>query len=178
MNYLNNIHSASLYETCLVLYKLKINLGFIMRAYFNKIANRFRRSLSFFNLTGGKENEKSNLIDNKKARTLDGKGFSVVNKEILTASSIVQNTTQNQVYDAGDVVKGYACAHTELLDFAAMLTAIDSEHEKNMEYLQRVHNIPEAIFRDLKRLIGITGTMLDRSLEFIEDQESHYKNQS
>ncbi|MFH7764609.1 hypothetical protein [Acinetobacter sp. BSP-28] len=103
---------------------------------------------------------------------------SSVNTRISTTPSIIQDSSKNQVYAAGDVAKGYACAHAELLDFAAMLTAIDNENENLIELLQKVHSIPAHVFRDLKRLIGITGTMLDRSLEFIEDQESHYKNQS
>ena len=103
---------------------------------------------------------------------------SSVNMRISTTASIIQDLSKNQVYDAGDVAKGYACAHAELLDFAAMLTAIDNENENLIELLQKVHFIPAHIFRDLRRLIEITGTMLDRSLEFIEDQENEYKNLS
>mgnify|MGYP000900379215 CR=1 FL=1 len=101
-----------------------------------------------------------------------------VNTRILTTPSIIQDLSKNQVYDAGDVAKGYACAHAELLDFAAMLTAIDNENENLIELLQKVHSIPAHIFRDLRRIIGSTGRLLDQSLEFIENQENEYKNLS
>lgn len=146
--------------------------------HFKNLIHALRRSLKIFESGSKKANEKLNLATKKPLNLGGSGGFSVVNTGILTVSSILHNTSQNQVYDAGDVAEGFAHAHDQMLDLAAMLTAIGSEHEKNIEYLQKVHSIPAHRFRDLKRLIRITSVMIDRSIEFNQDQENHYKNQS
>lgn len=101
-----------------------------------------------------------------------------VNTRILTTPSIIQDLSKNQVYDAGDVAKGYACAHAELRVFSAMLKTIDNEHNNLIDFFQRVYDIPTDMFEDLKLIIGSTGKLLDQSLEFIENQENEYKNLS
>lgn len=96
----------------------------------------------------------------------------------ITMNHILPITTQKQVDDALtlNVAEGFALAYEQVSDLAAMLNAVQSEHEKMIEYLQKVYAIPESVFRDSKRLIRITGELIDQSLEFSQGQENQYKS--
>lgn len=114
---------------------------------------------------------------NKKALTkLAGiKGLLVANIGILTMNSMVQIGSKNQVYDASDVADGYALAYEQVADVAAMLGAIQCKQERVIEYVGKVYNVPESVFKELIRLFHITESMIQDSLEFSKKQEDHYQ---
>jgi len=45
-----------------------------------------------------------------------------------------------------------------------------------MEYLNKVYNVPESVFKELTRLFQITNSMIEDSLDFSKSQEDTYKN--
>lgn len=57
-----------------------------------------------------------------------------------------------------------------------MLDVIQNKHERTMEYLNKVYNVPESVFKELTRLFQITNSMIEDSLEFSKSQEDTYKN--
>ncbi|ENX01668.1 hypothetical protein F900_01428 [Acinetobacter modestus] len=79
-------------------------------------------------------------------------------------------------YDENDVAEGFALAYEQVADIAAMLDAIQNKHERTMEYLNKVYNVPESVFKELTRLFHITNSMIEDSLEFSKSQEDTYKN--
>ncbi|MCH7333828.1 hypothetical protein [Acinetobacter modestus] len=79
-------------------------------------------------------------------------------------------------YDENDVAEGFALAYEQVADIAAMLDAIQNKHERTMEYLNKVYNVPESVFKELTRLFQITDSMIKDSLEFSKSQEDSYKN--
>ncbi|KKW79069.1 MULTISPECIES: hypothetical protein [Acinetobacter] len=79
-------------------------------------------------------------------------------------------------YDENDVAEGFALAYEQVADIAAMLDAIQNKHERTMEYLNKVYNVPESVFKELTRLFQITNSMIEDSLEFSKSQEDTYKN--
>jgi len=116
---------------------------------------------------------------NKKALAnflAENKGLLVANIGILTMNSMIQIGSKNQAYDANDVAEGFALAYEQVADIAAMLDAIQNKHERTMEYLNKVYNVPESVFKELTRLFQITNSMIEDSLEFSKSQEDTYKN--
>lgn len=79
-------------------------------------------------------------------------------------------------YDENDVAEGFALAYEQVADIGAMLDAIQNKHERTMEYLNKVYNVPESVFKELTRLFQITNSMIEDSLEFSKSQEDTYKN--
>ncbi|ENV37477.1 hypothetical protein F959_01600 [Acinetobacter venetianus RAG-1 = CIP 110063] len=77
-------------------------------------------------------------------------------------------------YDENDVAEGFALAYEQVADIAAMLDAIQNKHERTIEYLSKVYNVPESVFKELTRLFQITNSMIEDSLEFSKSQENHY----
>lgn len=115
---------------------------------------------------------------NKKALVdflAENKGLLVANIGILTMNSMVQIASKNQVYDASDVAEGFALAYEQVADIAALLDAIQSKQERTIEYLSKVYNVPESVFKELTRLFQITNSMIQDSLEFSKSQEDAYK---
>lgn len=90
-------------------------------------------------------------------------------------NSMTQLVAQNQVYDASDVAEGFALAYEQVADIAAMLDAIQNKQERTIEYLSKVYNVPESVFKELTRLFQITNSMIQDSLEFSKSQEDAYK---
>ncbi|MFW2057645.1 hypothetical protein F4U02_04775 [Acinetobacter haemolyticus] len=90
-------------------------------------------------------------------------------------NSMVQIASKNQVYDASDVAEGFALAYEQVADIAALLDAIQSKQERTIEYLGKVYNVPESVFKELIRLFQITNSMIQDSLEFSKSQEDAYK---
>lgn len=88
---------------------------------------------------------------------------------------MVQIGSKNQVYDANDVAEGFALAYEQVADIAAMLDAIQNKQERTIEYLAKVYNVPESVFKELTRLFQITNSMIEDSLEFSKSQEDHYQ---
>lgn len=88
---------------------------------------------------------------------------------------MTQLVAQNQVYDASDVAEGFALAYEQVADIAAMLDAIQNKQERTIEYLSKVYNVPESVFKELTRLFQITNSMIQDSLEFSKSQEDAYK---
>lgn len=80
-----------------------------------------------------------------------------------------------KIYDANDVSEGYVLAYEQVSDLAVMLDAISSKYNTTAEYIQKVYNVPESVFKDFKRLIGITNTLLDESIEFSKTQKEQYQ---
>ncbi|ENU91584.1 hypothetical protein F971_02676 [Acinetobacter vivianii] len=115
---------------------------------------------------------------NKKALTkLAGiKGLLVANIGILTMNSMVQIGSKNQVYDASDVAEGFTLAYEQVADIAAMLDAIQHKQERTIEYLAKVYNVPEFVFKELTRLFQITESMIQDSMTFSKEQEDSYKS--
>lgn len=105
----------------------------------------------------------------------ENKGLLVANIGILTMNSMVQIASKNQVYDASDVAEGFALAYEQVADIAALLDAIQSKQERTIEYLSKVYNVPESVFKELIRLFQITNSMIQDSLEFSKSQEDAYK---
>lgn len=105
----------------------------------------------------------------------ENKGLLVANIGILTMNSMVQIASKNQVYDASDVAEGFALAYEQVADIAALLDAIQSKQERTIEYLGKVYNVPESVFKELIRLFQITNSMIQDSLEFSKSQEDAYK---
>ncbi|MHA3098399.1 hypothetical protein [Acinetobacter brisouii] len=92
-------------------------------------------------------------------------------------NSMVQITSKNQAYDASDVAEGYALAYEQVADVAAMLDAIHNKHDKIVEYVQSVYNVPESVFKELKRLFHITDGLIQESMEFSKTQEDQYQQE-
>lgn len=90
-------------------------------------------------------------------------------------NSMVQIGSKNQAYDASDVADGYALAYEQVADIAAMLDAIQHKQERTIEYVAKVYNVPESVFKELTRLFQITEGMIQDSLEFSKKQEDHYQ---
>ncbi|NNP75586.1 hypothetical protein A7P54_04025 [Acinetobacter sp. Ac_3412] len=91
-------------------------------------------------------------------------------------NSMTQLVAQNQVYDASDVAEGFALAYEQVADIAAMLDAIQHKQERTIEYLAKVYNVPESVFKELTRLFQITESMIQDSMTFSKEQEDSYKN--
>lgn len=66
-------------------------------------------------------------------------------------------------------------AYEQVADIAAMLDAIQNKQERTIEYLAKVYNVPESVFKELTRLFQITNSMIEDSLEFSKSQEDHYQ---
>ncbi|NNP75543.1 hypothetical protein A7P54_03800 [Acinetobacter sp. Ac_3412] len=90
-------------------------------------------------------------------------------------NSMTQLVAENQVYDASDVAEGFALAYEQVADIAAMLDAIQHKQERTIEYVGKVYNVPESVFKELIRLFHITESMIQDSLEFSKKQEDHYQ---
>ncbi|NNP69909.1 hypothetical protein [Acinetobacter sp. Ac_5812] len=91
-------------------------------------------------------------------------------------NSMTQLVAQNQVYDAGDVAEGFALAYEQVADIAAMLDAIQYKQERTIEYLAKVYNVPESVFKEMIRLFRITESMIQDSMTFSKEQEDSYKS--
>lgn len=91
-------------------------------------------------------------------------------------NSMTQLVAQNQVYDASDVAEGFALAYEQVADIAAMLDAIQHKQERTIEYLAKVYNVPESVFKELTRLFQITESMIQDSMTFSKEQEDSYKS--
>jgi len=89
---------------------------------------------------------------------------------------MTQLVAQNQVYDASDVAEGFALAYEQVADIAAMLDAIQHKQERTIEYLAKVYNVPESVFKELTRLFQITESMIQDSMTFSKEQEDSYKS--
>lgn len=74
-------------------------------------------------------------IDNKKAQTFDGKGFSVVNKGILTMSNITHITEANQVQISQHQLERFVDfinnAENGFSDLQTLVTLIMEKSEKH-----------------------------------------------
>lgn len=90
---------------------------------------------------------------------------------------MTQLVAENQAYDANDVAEGFALAYEQVADIAAMLDAIQNKQERTIEYLSKVYNVPESVFKELTRLFQITNSMIEDSLEFSKSQENHYQTE-
>lgn len=90
---------------------------------------------------------------------------------------MTQLVAENQAYDANDVAEGFALAYEQVADIAAMLDAIQNKQERTIEYLAKVYNVPESVFKELTRLFQITNSMIEDSLEFSKSQENHYQTE-
>ncbi|VXA54465.1 conserved hypothetical protein [Acinetobacter proteolyticus] len=120
-----------------------------------------------------------NNSGNKKALDnflAENKGLLVANIGILTMNSMIQIGCKNQVYDASDVAEGFALAYEQVADIAAMLDAIQHKQERTIEYLAKVYNVPESVFKELTRLFQITESMIQDSMTFSKEQEDSYKS--
>ncbi|USA54555.1 hypothetical protein NDN13_05005 [Acinetobacter sp. C32I] len=91
-------------------------------------------------------------------------------------NSMTQLVAENQVYDASDVAEGFALAYEQVADIAAMLDAIQHKQERTIEYLAKVYNVPESVFKELTRLFQITESMIQDSMTFSKEQEDSYKS--
>ncbi|ENU24153.1 hypothetical protein F993_01469 [Acinetobacter proteolyticus] len=91
-------------------------------------------------------------------------------------NSMTQLVAENQVYDATDVAEGFALAYEQVADIAAMLDAIQHKQERTIEYLAKVYNVPESVFKELTRLFQITESMIQDSMTFSKEQEDSYKS--
>ncbi|WP_445405017.1 hypothetical protein [Acinetobacter vivianii] len=91
-------------------------------------------------------------------------------------NSMTQLVAQNQVYDASDVAEGFALAYEQVADIAVMLDAIQHKQERTIEYLAKVYNVPESVFKELTRLFQITESMIQDSMTFSKEQEDSYKS--
>ncbi|WP_159725630.1 hypothetical protein [Acinetobacter proteolyticus] len=91
-------------------------------------------------------------------------------------NSMIQIGCKNQVYDASDVAEGFALAYEQVADIAAMLDAIQHKQERTIEYLAKVYNVPESVFKELTRLFQITESMIQDSMTFSKEQEDSYKS--
>ncbi|QHH95389.1 hypothetical protein FPL18_16910 [Acinetobacter gyllenbergii] len=91
-------------------------------------------------------------------------------------NSMTQLVAENQVYDASDVAEGFALAYEQVADIAAMLDAIQHKQERIIEYLAKVYNVPESVFKELTRLFQITESMIQDSMTFSKEQEDSYKS--
>lgn len=89
---------------------------------------------------------------------------------------MTQLVAQNQVYDASDVAEGFALAYEQVADIAAMLDAIQHKQERTIEYVGKVYNVPESVFKELTRLFQITESMVQDSMTFSKEQEDSYKS--
>lgn len=89
---------------------------------------------------------------------------------------MTQLVAENQVYDASDVAEGFALAYEQVADIAAMLDAIQHKQERTIEYLAKVYNVPESVFKELTRLFQITESMIQDSMTFSKEQEDSYKS--
>ena len=116
-----------------------------MKDYIKRLRILFKRSLNLFDLGNHKTNEILNL-DKKKPSSLRKQRAFSCHKGNATMGSIIQSTTQNQAYDASDVAQGFALAYEQVSDLAAMMAAVQCEHEKMIEYLQKIYAIPEISF--------------------------------
>lgn len=117
-------------------------------------------------------------LGNKKALTTSkSKGLVLSSHGAINyMNSMTQLVAENQVYDANDVAEGFALAYEQVADIAAMLDAIQNKQERTIEYLTKVYNVPESVFKELTRLFQITNSMIQDSLEFSKSQEDSYKN--
>ncbi|MFW1838027.1 hypothetical protein ACG9XS_05490 [Acinetobacter gyllenbergii] len=79
-------------------------------------------------------------------------------------------------YDASDVAEGFALAYEQVADIAAMLDAIQHKQERTIEYVGKVYNVPESVFKELTRLFQITESMIQDSMTFSKEQEDSYKS--
>ena len=79
-------------------------------------------------------------------------------------------------YDASDVAEGFALAYEQVADIAAMLDAIQYKQERTIEYLAKVYNVPESVFKEMIRLFRITESMIQDSMAFSKEQEDSYKS--
>ncbi len=79
-------------------------------------------------------------------------------------------------YDASDVAEGFALAYEQVADIAAMLDAIQHKQERTIEYVAKVYNVPESVFKELTRLFQITESMIQDSMTFSKEQEDSYKS--
>lgn len=57
-----------------------------------------------------------------------------------------------------------------------MLDAIQSKQERTIEYLAKVYNVPESIFKELTRLFQTTESMIQDCMTFSKEQEDPYKS--
>lgn len=89
---------------------------------------------------------------------------------------MTQLVAENQVYEASDVAEGFALAYEQVADIAAMLDAIQHKQERTIEYLAKVYNVPESVFKELTRLFQITESMIQDSMTFSKEQEDSYKS--
>ncbi|USA55542.1 hypothetical protein NDN13_05235 [Acinetobacter sp. C32I] len=92
-------------------------------------------------------------------------------------NSMIQIGIKNQAYDASDVAEGFALAYEQVSDIAAMLDAIQHKQERVIEYVGKVYNVPESVFKELTRLFQITEGMIQDSLEFSKKQEMEFQQQ-
>ncbi|PKF33404.1 hypothetical protein [Acinetobacter proteolyticus] len=90
-------------------------------------------------------------------------------------NSMIQIGSKNQAYDASDVAEGFALAYAQVSDIAAMLDAIQHKQERTIEYVGKVYNVPESVFKELIRLFRITESMIQDSMTFSKEQEGHYQ---
>ena len=57
-----------------------------------------------------------------------------------------------------------------------MLDAIQYKQERTIEYVAKVYNVPESVFKELTRLFQITESMIQDSMAFSKEQEDSYKS--
>lgn len=51
-------------------------------------------------------------------------------------------------------------SYEQVVDIAAMLDTIQYKQEPTIEYVGKVYNVPESIFKELTRLFQITESMI------------------
>lgn len=130
--------------------------------HFKNLIHALRRSLKIFESGSKKSNEELNL-GTKKPLNLGGSGgFSVVNTGILTVSSILHNASQNQVYDAEDIIDVHALAERQLNWLASLVSTV----KQNIDSDRIFHN---------KELLEITQYLAESFAEDHENKSKKYK---
>ncbi|WP_047429185.1 hypothetical protein [Acinetobacter sp. neg1] len=81
----------------------------------------------------------------------------------------------NQLYDASDIADGYALAYEQVADLAVMIGAVRNLCEKKIQYINKVYDVPESVFLELKRIFNIIDGLIQEFLEFSKAQEDSYK---
>lgn len=119
---------------------------------------------------------KSQAIKKPSRNLAESKGLALSSHGVINnMNSMVQIGCKNQVYEASDVAEGFALAYEQVSDIAAMLDAIQHKQDRTIEYVGKVYNVPESVFKELIRLFRITESMIQDSMTFSKAQEDQYQ---
>lgn len=76
---------------------------------------------------------------------------------------------------SGDLYEIFSIAYQPMANTSTTPVAISNEFKNLKDYLNKVHDIPDSCFKDFKRIIFITNTIIQESIELNQNLEQQYQ---